>query len=151
MTTGNKSGLPPKTFTHRGFGVYLNDMPTDYGDTVSVSESSCATDYRAWLRVRGVAHLTGNPEAHAGISHGIATGSIAAHLTVEQARSIRDALTTWLEDVEAGHVQEKPDPWRILLDVREYDLGDRSRYKSVDDVNDAIDAALVWRKDHPDD
>lgn len=72
--------------TERGFSGYLELVDT-YGSTVRVQQSSAAFVARCWLFVDGP---KGNP--------GFGDGS--AHLSVEQARRVRDALSVFIDDAE---------------------------------------------------
>jgi hypothetical protein len=63
-------------YSNRGFAIY-GEVPTTYGDTVRIYESSSAEGPFIWLSID-------KPEK--GIEHA------AAHLSLEQALEIRDAL-----------------------------------------------------------
>lgn len=69
-----------KTFTARGFGMYADFQYSDYrGEPVrkfTVQESSLATERRVW----------------------IGADTERAHVTVEEAIIIRDALTEFIEE-----------------------------------------------------
>jgi hypothetical protein len=84
----------------RGFAKF-GDVVTSYGEIVGVYESSSAEGRYVWLSTRGQAHLEGPVQPWAGIPHGIAPGSVSAHMTVAQATAVRDALTEWLDWVKA--------------------------------------------------
>lgn len=87
-----------KTYSDRGFGQFLRDLQTTYGHRVSVYESSSASGPHLWLDVSGSSHLQGDPVPHAGIPFGVAEGSTTAHMTVEQAAAVRDAIDEWISE-----------------------------------------------------
>lgn len=66
-------------YSQRGF-FHWTPTETSYGHTVFVYESSAATAPHMWLRVLGP---TGDDSA--------------AHLTADQARTVRDQVSAWLE------------------------------------------------------
>ena len=77
--------MTDRELTSRGFRVYLN---RDSGDGVRVSQSSCVasgdTDFDTYpVRIYGGI----DPDGH-------------VHLSVEQARKVRDALTVYLDEAE---------------------------------------------------
>lgn len=82
--------------------MYLNGLRTGYGDYVSVYASSAAGVPRLWLSIAGEAHLEGTPRAVAGISFGVAPGYLAAHMSVEDARLVRDAIDAWIAERFGG-------------------------------------------------
>src|SRR5699024_5217845 len=71
----------PAYVTPRGFTGYA-DLTDRYGASLRVQGSSLATEPCVWIFAE--------------------TGS--AHLTVEQARTVRDALTNWLNE----HTADRP-------------------------------------------
>jgi hypothetical protein len=77
--------------TDRGLRHY-DPIPTDYGHEVRIYESSSAEAPHLWLSVE----LT--PE---GGQHGLLPQEATAHLTLDQARAIRDALDAAID----GHYQ----------------------------------------------
>ena len=102
------SGIKRKEFGDRGLGVYGEPIPDTYhdmmpsqGSIVSVQDSSAAMYDACWLRIEGTAHLDGPVRSFAGIPYGIAQGRTSAHLNVDKAKQIRDALDAWIERVES--------------------------------------------------
>lgn len=77
-TTDGRVGSTP-----RGFGIYAEGVDL-YGESFSVQESSLATEYALWI---------GQDRTPDGTP-------CRAHLSVEQARQVRDAITAWLSAVE---------------------------------------------------
>lgn len=96
--------LPERTYTDRGFAVFAQ-VPYEHDhrcqEIVSVYESSSAEVDAVWLSVSGRAILRGYPDALAGTIHGTAPADNAAHLTLDQARAVRDALSVWIAEAEA--------------------------------------------------
>ena len=84
------------TYSDRGFAQELRDMPTECGHTVSVYESSSASGPHLWLDVIGSTHMASEARPRAGIPFGVAEGSTAAHMSVEQAREVHAAIGRWL-------------------------------------------------------
>lgn len=73
-----------KTQDQRGFFQYA-ELTDTYGATVRVKESSSAEEAKVWIFSEGGA-VNGNKGA--------------AHLSLEQAKQVRDALTEWIKDQE---------------------------------------------------
>lgn len=73
-----------KTTDARGF-TQFTELTDTYGATVRVKESSSAEASKVWIFVQGGA-VNGN--------------NGAAHLDLEQARQVRDALDEWIRDQE---------------------------------------------------
>lgn len=71
--------------TPRGFDVY-DEIETDYGHTIRVQQSSSAEKSAVWLF----------------ISDSPVTCRHNPHLTRDQARRVRDALSTFLTDTEGS-------------------------------------------------
>ncbi len=82
---------PAVTVTDRGF-KHFHPIPTTYGHVVRVYESSAANRPHVWLNIEGDVHLDSRPRPAVGIPHGVAKGSAAAHMTLEQAEALRSAL-----------------------------------------------------------
>lgn len=82
----------------RGLGMYGDPVETGYGQIVEIQDSSAASGAHCWLTIRGTAHLRGPVSPLAGLEHGTAPGDLAAHLSVTQARAVRDRLNAWLGD-----------------------------------------------------
>lgn len=81
---------PPKDTTQRGFGIYASFRDTDNA-MVRLIESSRAVitdddEGGPWIRIYVDGGNAGPNEGH-------------SHLNVEQVRTVRDALTTWLVDI----------------------------------------------------
>lgn len=74
----------------RNLGRYAEFTDT-YGASVKVSQSSSASGPHVWVFVKGGG--ANNPNHHL-----TEKGEAAAHLSVEQATLVRDALSEWLED-----------------------------------------------------
>lgn len=74
-------------YSERGFARWRG-VETDRGERVDVYESSAASGPHLWLSIAGEAHLDVAPRPHPGIAGGVATGSLAAHLTLEQAQQV---------------------------------------------------------------
>lgn len=70
--------------TSRGFGVYA-EFRDRYNSEVRVQESSLGTERCVWIFCR-------NP--------GFTESPPAPHLTVEQARTVRDALDAFIREAE---------------------------------------------------
>jgi hypothetical protein len=100
----------------RGLGRYGDPIHDTYydmtgelhGTIITVQDSSAAMYDAAWLRLEGTVHLTGPAQPFAGISGGIAPGRVSAHLNIEKAKQIRDALDAWIARVEG--VSDHPEP-----------------------------------------
>jgi hypothetical protein len=71
--------IEPIAHTPCGFGIYAEFIDT-YGNEITVCESSAAFVDRVWLSIRE----SGMPV------------SVMAHLSPQQARTVRDALDAWL-------------------------------------------------------
>ena len=99
-----------KEFGDRGLGVYGDPITDTYHDQsggtracrVTVQDSSAAMYDAAWLRIEGEAHLDEQPRECAGIPFGVAQASVSAHLNVDKAKAIIEALSAWVERVEAA-------------------------------------------------
>lgn len=85
--------------TDRGFEDYANFKST-YGHEVTVRESSAAMAPHVWVFGEGEVHLRDDPRPFPGIPFGIANASMGLHLTVEQAKILRDGLDDFIERVE---------------------------------------------------
>lgn len=85
----------PESYSERGFALYAT-IPTTRGTEVRVYESSAADEPHVWLSLEGDCHLRSEPRPFPGVECGIAEGHAAAHLSVENARRVRDALDEWL-------------------------------------------------------
>jgi hypothetical protein len=110
---GPMPAAPPAvaTTTDRGFKHY-EDVTTDRGEMVKVYESSSAEGPHLWLQVTGEAHLEGPRCDAVGIPFGVAPASCAAHLTLDQARAVRDRLDAAIR----GHYQRESGPCgRVLV------------------------------------
>ena len=84
----------PRTITPRGFANY-DEFTDSYGAKVTVRESSAALEPHVWLFIEGggTACKPGTP----GIPEG-RTNDGSAHLTVEQAACVRDALSAFIDE-----------------------------------------------------
>jgi hypothetical protein len=84
------------TVNARGFHGYT-ELTDSYGASVRVQESSAASAPHVWIFLEGGAVKENN-------------GS--AHLNIEQATKVRDALTYWLEEIpsrwDQGAEAEEP-------------------------------------------
>lgn len=101
----------PAEYSERGFAQYVRDLPTSYGATISVYESSAAMSPHVWISIDGECHM--NPPdqeprwySKPGMVGGkpypglrMVDGSLSAHLDYEQAVKVRDALTEWIDMV----------------------------------------------------
>lgn len=85
----------PEGYSQRGFARYAT-FTTERGTDVSVYESSAADAPHVWVSLDGECHLRSEPRPCPGVECGIASGHAAAHLNVENARRVRDALDEWL-------------------------------------------------------
>lgn len=95
----------------RGFFQHLRDFPTEYGNKVSVYESSSAEGPKVWLTLGGECHLEppeqeprwySKPTMLAGKPYPgirLVDGTMSAHMNLEQAIAVRDALTEWIDTV----------------------------------------------------
>ncbi len=80
------------TISDRGF-KHWDPIQVDRGDVVRVYESSAARDVPClWLAVEGWAHLDEPPKPHAGITFGVAKGTIHTHMTLDQAKVVHERL-----------------------------------------------------------
>jgi hypothetical protein len=77
--------------TERGFERYA-EITDSYGASVSVQESSAATGPHVWVFING-----------GELSRGTGVNDGSSHLTTQQAKELRDALTEFLDRV--------PDRW----------------------------------------
>lgn len=109
----------PESYSERGFAQYARDIPTGYGERVSVYESSAASGPYVWLNIAGRAHLDEAPTPHLDIPGGIARGSISAHCDLAAAKRVHAALGEWIAAVE--------------------------RDREVEAAHDALDSYGVWR------
>ena len=73
--------------TQRGFGVYA-ELVDRYGSKVRVQHSSLATETCVWI------FASDNPDPN--------YENPSPHLTVEQAKAIRDGLDGFIRDAESG-------------------------------------------------
>jgi hypothetical protein len=85
--------------TNRGFEDYA-DFQDSYGASIIVRESSAAMGPHVWVFANG-----------GGIVQSGGTNEGSAHLNVEQAKILRDALTEFIERV--------PQRWECVCDKRE--------------------------------
>lgn len=81
---------PESTISNRGFR-HFEAIQTD-GQEIRVYESSRADSPHLWLSVTGEAFLREATRPCAGCEHGVATASVSAHMTIEQAGLVRDVL-----------------------------------------------------------
>lgn len=82
--------------TARGFSMY-GDFKDERGCRIRVQESSAVGDPRTWVMITN----------DAGTYHRTPiSGDCSAHLTVDQARQMRDALDRFIADAE------DPENWR---------------------------------------
>lgn len=86
-------------YSERGFAQHLRDFPTDHGETVSVYASSADPLDHVWLKLEGEAFIRG-PVQQLGTGERIAQAWLAAHCSVEQAKTVRDALDAWIKSME---------------------------------------------------
>lgn len=90
----------PKTTTPRGFGIYA-ELTDQHGARVRVQESSLATEACVWIFASDDDH---GPDA-------------TPHLTVEQARTVRDALTEFIDEhPTAPEEPNRPAPDEYSMD-----------------------------------
>lgn len=83
---GSRVSGPERPVTERGFSIYA-DFTDRYGHRVRVQQSSLATEDCAWIFCnRGER----DPEGY----------EPSPHLTVEQARLVRDALSEFIAEFE---------------------------------------------------
>ena len=99
-----------RTFSIRGFARH-GTVSDDRAAVASVYESSVWGGGHVWLNVEGEAQLSSEqpPRPCAGIPGGVAPGSVAAHLSREQAIGVRDMLNDWLkfeDELEAHEAAE---------------------------------------------
>lgn len=103
---------PAVVVTDRGFKHYEPTITdTDRGEKVRVYESSAADGPYLWLSVEGEAYLDGPGVVFPGIPFGVAPATCAAHLTLDQAREIRDRLDAAIR----GHYQIEGECGRMLV------------------------------------
>jgi hypothetical protein len=81
---------PNRSTTHRGFITY-DEFNDSYGAEVVVRESSAALAPHVWVFIEGGCT---EPQDGSEKNHG------AAHLTVEQATQVRDALNEFISAAE---------------------------------------------------
>jgi hypothetical protein len=92
------------TYSPRGF-AFWEPTPSTYGAPVSVYESSAATAPHLWISIDGECHISGDVVPFndiSGLVRSKGAGSIAAHLTMDQARDVRDKL-----DAAIHHSEER--------------------------------------------
>jgi len=99
MPPSQSSGEP--TYSDRGF-AFWEPIKGSYGTSIEVHESSAAMEPHLWVTTRGPCHLTGAPREHPGIPFGVADGSLGAHLSMDEARDLRDKL-----DAAIKHSEER--------------------------------------------
>ena len=85
---------PNRTVTERGFDSY-DEFTDSYGATIRVQESSAAPAPHVWVFVDGGG--TEAPVGFPGLPEGRKNDG-SAHLTVEQARRLRDALDAFIAE-----------------------------------------------------
>jgi hypothetical protein len=91
-------------FTDRGFGQY-GEGKCSYNIKWRVQESSTAGDPRVWLFVDGVLSGGGSEQER--------TQKGCLHMSIDQAKELRDALQRFLDDsVDPAH-------WKNTLDYNE--------------------------------
>ncbi len=81
--------------SERGFDR-LPEIKTDYGDTVSVYESSAAKGPHLWLRIDRHPMTPEQIKIH----HDFLLTGTTAHLSLEQAQEIADQLLVMIEKVK---------------------------------------------------
>lgn len=104
-----------ETVSERGFGGYAK-FTDSYGAEVKVTQSSNASGDYVWIFIRGG---EGNRDYDAekilcceqGINWQSGTGpkvytDAATHLSLEDAKRVRDALTNWITDIEEQPVHQ---------------------------------------------
>jgi hypothetical protein len=74
--------VPNRSVTSRGFDTY-DEFRDSYGAAVTVRQSSAASGAHVWLFAEG---------------GGVDRNDGAAHLTVDQARRVRDALDVFIAE-----------------------------------------------------
>jgi hypothetical protein len=77
---------PNRSVTPRGFDTY-DEFQDSYGAAVAIRQSSAASGPHVWLSIRG-----GGTASHERANDG------SAHLDVEQAKRVRDALDTFITE-----------------------------------------------------
>lgn len=83
--------IPEPEYSDRGF-AHWPPVESSYGATVRVYESSAAENPHLWVNIDGDCHLSGHAEPFPGLPWGKAPGAVSAHLTMNQARELRDRL-----------------------------------------------------------
>jgi hypothetical protein len=84
------SDQPPE-LSERGF-AHWPAITGDRDEIVKVYESSDASEPHLWVSIEGDAFLTGPLVGLVGVPWGRAPAEVAAHLTLDQARAVRDTL-----------------------------------------------------------
>lgn len=92
-------------FSERGF-AHWPTLATTYGHRIDVRESSAASGPHIWVDITGRCHLESEPEPHVSVPHGIAEGSAAAHLSLEQARELHARLGAAIDYVAEAWADE---------------------------------------------
>jgi hypothetical protein len=88
------------TYSDRGFARW-EPVSASYGAEINVYESSAAEGPHIWINIAADCHLEEPPRDHPSVPYGIATGSAAAHLSMEQAHELRDKLDAAIRHSEA--------------------------------------------------
>ena len=96
---------PTRSTTPRGFTTFL-EITDSYGASVIVRESSAALAPHVWLFLSG--GKTQAPPGTPGLPAGYLNDG-SAHLSLEQATRVRDALTAFITECSAA-APEEPDP-----------------------------------------
>lgn len=105
----------PDHYSDRGFAQYIDKdgVETNYGHVVRVYESSAASAPYVWLNIKGTTHVGEHDEIE-NYSPGtmfqgkwipptrIVQGDISAHLNVEGAIRVRDALDEFIKENQCG-------------------------------------------------
>lgn len=104
----------PESYTPRGFAMYATfehaDYPGDETGIFTVQESSLATEHKVWI---------GRNEHR-------------AHLSVDEARTVRDALTEFLDDWEYGWAaDEQSRHWYATREEAEEFMGDPRQFRRL--------------------
>lgn len=89
----------PVEYSDRGF-AHDEPIASTYGATVRVYESSAAAGPHIWLSIVGTAHLEPGVQTEDRAGTRTCPGSVAAHLTVEQAKAVRKSLKRLIEIAE---------------------------------------------------
>lgn len=132
----------PEYYSERGFAQYARDIPTGYGDTVSVYESSSAEGSYVWLKIEGEAFLTGQPFTLR-TGERKAMGWNAAHCDLEAAKHVHRALGAWIAREERDNPDDPMAEMRAVI----YDRSDRGREAlraRVEAAEGVLRGALGW-------